>query len=441
MTILEGHAMKNSQYTFSRRAGFAGFALAGLVAGACSANNETTADAPDGGGNGNVDGSGSGPGSGGGGDSSQTPLFAVTTTVFDDTNAATYVALLDSLDDQQVDLSTAREFVGWSSIASHDGAIFVGHGEEPEVTRYSVTEAGSLASGDGQTVSFASYGLSTAPLSFNTFVDRRMAQMALEETSRILWDPVEMSILDSVETPQVAAERDGLTVTAANYQGRFVRPDGVFQPFFWHDIDWYEFHQQSQVAIYSRDGSAEALLDVPCPALQIVTEDEDGNLYFSGMVDTIPYQLRETGGGLERCVARIDAGAHQLADGWPRRFEELTEGRPAGVFHYLRDGIGILTVYHVENVDPGSDTFIDDWYTDNWALWLVDLDEWRAEPIEEWPLGSANIFFSRVDRRLFVHAVAADFSSTTIFEIAVEGTFERKLEIQGYAAYPILKVR
>jgi hypothetical protein len=371
-----------------------------------------------------------------------TALYAVTTTVFDDTSAATYVSLLGSLDDQTVDLAAAREFAGWSSVATHGGAILVGHGDRPEVTRYEVGETGTFAAGDaGSTVSFATYGLTTASLAFNTVVDETMAHMALEQTSRILWNPAEMAIVDTVATPEVVAQRDGLNVRAANFQGRVVREDGVFQPYFWHDADWYEFHQRSQIAIYDRTGALETLLDVPCPALQIAAEDEDGNLYFSGMVDTIAHELVEPASTLSRCIARIDADTHAIADGWPRSFEDLTGGRPAGVFHYLADGIGILTVYHVENADPASETFLDTWYQQNWGLWLVDLERWQASRIESWPLGASNIFFSRVDGRLFVHQVAADFSSTTIGEIAIDGTFHPQLTVPGYAAYPLLRVR
>jgi hypothetical protein len=369
-------------------------------------------------------------------------LYAVTTTVFDDTVANTYVALLGSLENQQVDLAAAREFAGWSSVATHDGAILVGHGDRPEVTRYPIGDGGTFGNGDDDlTVSFASYGLTTASLAFNTVVDDTMAHMALNQTSRILWDPTTMTILDDVDTPEVAAERDGLAITAANFQGRVVRPDGVFQAFFWHDVDWYAFHQQSQIAVHGRDGRLDTLLDVPCPALQIATTDEDGNVYFSGMVDTILHQLLEPASAVERCVARIDAGSHAVADGWPRRFEELTGGRPAGVFQYLADGVGILTVYHVENADPAAATFRDTMFSENWGLWLVDLEGWQAAPIEGWPLGPANIFFSRADGRLFVHQVAAGFTSTTISEIAIDGTFRQQLTVPGYSAYPLLRVR
>ena len=95
----------------------------------------------------------------------------------------------------------------------------------------------------------------------------------------------------------------------------------------------------------------------------------------------------------------------------------------------------------MENVDPKSNTFIDEWYRDNWGLWLVDLNAWTAEPLADWPLGSANIFFSRIDDRLFIHSVKGDFTSTSISEIFVDGTFKQELTVPGYAAYPLLKVQ
>lgn len=367
-------------------------------------------------------------------------LYAVTTTVFDDTSAATYVVFLDSLDSQQVDLSSAPEFAGWSSVTAHGGALFVGHGERPEVARYDVRSDGSLAD-SARTVSFSAYGVSSGSLSFNTFVDETMAHLSLEQTSRILWDPAKMEIRKSVDTEDIVSERDGMTVGAANYLGRVVREQNVFQPFFWHDADWYEFHQQSQLGIYSRDGQLDTLLDAPCPALQIATADEEGNLYFSGMVDTIAYQLIEPESTLERCVVRVNAGEKSIAAGWPRQFDELTEGRPAGVFYYLEDGIGILSVYHVEHADPTSASFIDTWYTENWGLWLVNLEDWTAEPITEWELGPSNIFFSKVDGRLFVHKVASDFSETIIYEVTVGGSVTERMTVPGYAAYELERVR
>lgn len=365
-------------------------------------------------------------------------LIEVTAIRFGDTEASTYVAFVDSLGGQRVDLSTAREFAGWASVATFDGWLFVGEGDQPVLHRYRVDADGRLGS-DSTSLSFANYGFSDAPLTFNTFVDETMSHMSADQTSRILWNPSDMTISGVSPTPQVAPLRDGLEVVPANFEGRIARANDVLQPFFWHDTDWYEFHQYSQLAIYSREGGLNTLLDVPCPALQTATVDERGNAYFSGMADTIPFQLRESGPG--RCIARIDAGADALADGWPKRFEELTDERPTGGFYYFKDGIGVLQVFHAESMDPQSDDFLTEWARQNWGLWFVDIENWNAQPISAWPLGSANVFFSQLGDRLFVHQVAPDFSETAIFELTLSGERHHVLTVPGYVGSPLLGVR
>lgn len=357
-------------------------------------------------------------------------LFALVTMIFGDNgDATTYVALLDALEDQQVSLESAVEFPGWASIAAFDDGLLVANGEAPEITRYEI-EAGELVAGD--TVSFANFGVDSVSFFHNLFFDSSTAHLRLEETARILWNPSELSIEGSVEAPQIMRERDGLAISASNAEGIAVREDGAFWPYFWHDVDWYEFHQHSQIGIYQPDGSVE-LLDVPCPALNVVTRDEDDNLYFSGMVDTLGHAYAEPQNAVERCVARIDAGEQTIAEGWPRSFDELVGGRPAGRFQYMRDGKGLLLVFHEERatIDPEDTASI---FTDHWALWLVDLESWSAERIEDWGYGSSNVFISRVGGRTFLHDVAADFSEAVISEVDVDGTVTERIRAPGYAA-------
>jgi hypothetical protein len=372
------------------------------------------------------------------GRSDNTSLFAVSTQIFDDMNTTSYVSFIPSLDSQQVSIANAATFPGYSSIAASEGAFFVGGGEAPEVTRYNVSGSGQLDS--GQKLSFGNFGLKSVTFSHNAFVDDATAHLRLEETSRIVWDQKALTIAGVVDAPQIARERDGLQVSAANFEGIALRKDGVLWPYFWHDEDWYKFHQQSQIAVYAKDGSVKKLIDTPCPALNIATADEKGNVYFSGMVDTLAAQSLEPNDTLQRCVVRINAGEEKIADGWPKRFEELTEGRPAGRFYYLKDGVGLLTVFHKERatVDP-TDTF-GSFFADHWGLWLVDLEAWKAKPIEQWGFGSSNMFFSRVDGRTFLHTVKKDFSETTIHEVKVDGSVTPQITVPGYSTV-LVKVR
>jgi hypothetical protein len=344
----------------------------------------------------------------------------------------TYIALLDTLEEQSVSLNTATEYAGWASIAPFEGDLLISLGETPSITRHSIVEGVLRPVGD--TLSFAEFGVSSASFFHNVIIDSQHAHLRLEETSRVLWNPSELvlSSPDPVTAPEIALERDGLGVSASNIEGVAMREDGLFWPYFWHDEDWYEFHQQSQIGIYQPDGSVE-ILDVPCPALNIATQDEAGNIYYSGMVDTIAFQALEASSTLERCVARINAGEQKVAEGWPRNLDELTDGRPAGRFYYLRDGVGLLSVFHAElaTVDP-EDIFAS-FFADHWALWLVDLNEWSAKRIEDRDFGSSNLFFSRLGQRTFIHDVASDFSQTVISEIDIDGGITPLLTVPGYA--------
>jgi len=363
---------------------------------------------------------------------SEQPVYAVVTAIFgDDSTTTSNVVLLDSLDGEQtLDLDSAAEFPEWASIAPFEGGLLIASGEAPEITRYAIDDDGSLVAGD--TLSFANFGVPTVSFFHNVMFDPEHAQLRLEETGRVLWNPSELTIEGSVEAPEIDRERDGLAISASNAEGIAVREDGAFWPYFWHDEDWYAFAQDSQIGIYQKDGSVE-LLDVPCPAINIATQDEEGNIYFSGMVDTVAYQKLEPESTLERCVARVNAGEQTIAEGWPKSFEELTEGRPAGRFYYLRDGVGLLSVFHEERatVDP-EDTFAS-FFADHWALWLVDLEAWTAERIEDRDFTSSNLFFSRVGERTFIQDVASDFSETVISEIEIDGTITPRITVPGYA--------
>jgi hypothetical protein len=360
------------------------------------------------------------------------PAYAVVSNVFGEAEVATYVSLLDSLDEQTVRLDSALELAGWASIAPFEGDLLISDGESPSVRRYEIV-GGSLKP-VGRTLSFANFGASSASFFHNVIIDANHAHLKLEETSRVVWNPSDLALSD--DEPVVAAEivgqRDGLSVSASNFEGVAIRDDGVFWPYFWHDADWYEFHQQSQIGIYRADGSV-SLLDVPCPALNIATQDEAGNTYFSGMVDTIAFQRLEASSTLERCVARINAGEQTVADGWPRSLEELTGGRPAGRFYYLRDGVALLSVFHAERATVDPEDIFTSFFGDHWALWLVDLENWTARRIEGRDYGSSNLFFSRIGQRTFIHDVAADFTETVISEIDIDGTITPLITVPGYA--------
>jgi len=67
------------------------------------------------------------------------PLYAMVTHVWSDDGPTGYVALMDSLDVDGVQLKNAREFPGYTSIGVADGVLLVSpSAEDPTIDRYQI---------------------------------------------------------------------------------------------------------------------------------------------------------------------------------------------------------------------------------------------------------------------------------------------------------------
>lgn len=364
--------------------------------------------------------------------SREPPRYAVAYTVFGEAQTMTYVNLLESLDVAAVDPADASEHPGWATIAAAGGKLFVSSGEAPEITRYGIGAAGALVR-EGS-VHFGQYGLASAPFYKNVFVGEGVAYMNLEQVDRVLWDPLGLTIAGTGEAPGVPEQRDGMNVFAAYDRGIAVRGGDVFQPFYWTDPDFHAYHPTSQIAVYGADHQLATLLDVPCPALDTVTEDEEGNLYFSIWSGTAAYRILDPENAPQSCAVRIRAGERAVDAGWTRRFEELTGGRETAMFRYLADGVGIVAVLHHERITIAPDTH--PWtinYGSNWKMWRVDLDAWTATPIDELPWFAGGYYSFEIDGRTLVLLPSADFASTRAYEVAVDGTVTPRFETPGWA--------
>jgi hypothetical protein len=365
-------------------------------------------------------------------------VYAFMTHVFDDTTASAYLTLLSSLDQREdIDLSEAAEFSGWANVDAFGGYVFISSSDAPELTRYVVSDRATLE--HGETLSFANFTSAIAPLYANHFISETTALVTMDQTTRVLWDPSALEIRAEVEGPPVELKRDGFSLASYAYPDA-VRPDGVFQSYYWRDDDWYAFHHESRIAVYDEDGGLKTLIEAPCPALHRASADEEGNLYFSPLSDIIAYQLLDEQAPVS-CVVRINADDATIAAGWPRDFSELTDGRRTGEFQYLRDGRGILMVYHDERATLDAETVWSDLIVaNNWRLWLVDLEAWEAAPIDEldWLAGGTDL--STIEGRTFLFTSSSDFSATTVYEISADGRVTRLFSTPGYTD-KLVKVR
>jgi hypothetical protein len=228
-------------------------------------------------------------------------------------------------------------------------------------------------------------------------------------------------------------EREGLQLDATfNRQPRIMRGP-VLKPFYYRDANWFRFGPTTPVAVYDPVTNAEQrIIDVPCPALEVPSQDEEGNTYLSAWTYGATLGLYDQGPDL--CVRRIKPDS-TLDEAWTPDLTLWTQGRPVKTFRYMRDGLAVATVLHTDELnidftqpyDEVDATEVDQ----HWRLWLFDLEAQTARPIDN--IGSIDSAFlwSVFDGRTFVFVPYSDWSRSKVFELDVEGNATERFEAIG----------
>jgi len=367
------------------------------------------------------------------------PLYAIASSVFGDTGSTTYVNLLDSLDVRLIDYARTREFRGGATISAIGGKLFVADGEAPVITRYLVKDDRTLQE-DGR-ISFGNYGLKTAPFYASTFVSPTKVYQHHEKVRRIVWNPAALEIGKLADAPGIALERDGRNVAPSFDRGSVIRDNRVFHSFSWFDKDYRTAAATSQIAVYdATTDQLVALTDIPCPATEIATKDEAGNLYFSNWVFSLTAPLTSKDAP-KNCIVRVSAGKESIDQDWTVRIADLTGGREGAALRYLKNGKAVLAVFHHEDVKfDGVDDHKLVWGGDTWRLWLVDLKSKTAKPIEGIHRITGGYYLFEFEGRFFALLPSKDYAKTTAYEIFENGTAVPHFETRGWA-YQFVKVR
>ena len=354
-------------------------------------------------------------------------LYALQTIVYpldDDDTALSYVALTDTLGVRDViELDDAQELPGYAFISAIGGRLLVSSGEAPEIIQYEI--GADRVWSERAKVNFGNFGLPSYGAGFERhwFLNEHVAYLTHEVTSRIVWDPTEMEILDLKEDTSLASEVDGLVLDATFNRPPLLPEGPVLKAFYYRDEDWFEFGGNTSIAVYDPETHAERqILDVPCPALEVMSQDEQGNTYFSPW--TYGPTLSLFGEGPATCIRRVKLDG-TLDTEWTPDLSEWTEGRPVQVLRYVGDGKALATVLHVEEVNgdfsSGYDEALALELDQHWRLWELDLEAETAQPIQEIAASGSGFNMSQIDGRTFVFVPNETWSVTTVFELEGNG--------------------
>jgi hypothetical protein len=372
------------------------------------------------------------------------PLYAMVSLVWSDEGPTGYVSLSDTLDIESVSLNDAREFPGYTSVAVSDRRLLVNPSwEDLTVKRYRVTD-GLDWERDG-TLSFANEGVEA--VSFHTQYLRKdhAAYLDVDITGRVIWDPIDFSVLGTRADDVLASARDGLDLFANWNRTQFVFDDQILRPFSYHDQDWFRWSPNSPIVVYdSETHKPTDVIDAPCPGLDSITRDEAGNTY----VGTWEYSALQPlmGTGAAPCAVRLTPD-NELDAGWDPDLTSLAEGRQVVNFRYVGGGKAIGAVLHAEEYGEDFDfTSLAENVDDFWAtavqfhrLWVFDLDERAAAPVQgiaDFEFINPNFFHAGLDGRTFVFLGNGDNGSnnvneTVVYELDDDGRATRRFEVPG----------
>jgi len=362
-------------------------------------------------------------------------LYALQTFVYQpDDSTLSYVALTDTLDVQgELPLSNAREFSGYSFISGIGGDLLVSSGDKPEITKYGVDAYGAWI--ELGRLNFGAYGVPSYGAGFERhwYLDERVAYLTHEVVGRIVWDPTDMVIVGEVLDTTLPAMLGDKVLDAAFNRPPLFYEGPVLKPFYYRDEDWNIFGEVSPIVSYDPVTHAESsVIQAPCPGLEVMSQDEQGNTYFSAWTyDPIPSLF---GQGPTPCILRVKLGGG-IDETWAPDFRAWTGGRPVHVFRYVRDGKAIGTVLHTDEVQgdfsAGYDEYLAEELHNHWRLWEFDLVNASARLIEEIPASGSGFSMAEIDDRTFLFVPNAEWSASTVYELGLDGHATPRFDVAG----------
>lgn len=368
------------------------------------------------------------------------PVYLLTTAIFGaDGDRTVYLSLSNSLEEPTFSMDEALEQPGVANSQAISGFLYVSSGEEPIITRYSITD--DLRWVEEDQVSFANYPLSDNANLFSQYqVDDETMYLPFDGYKRIIWNPSTMEIVGTMDDSELAPELDGLTLEPGGNRTSLRYEDGrVMQPFFYHDEDWYNFSPTSPIAVYDPSTHEEAsVIEGPCPGLAVPSQDEQGRTYFSSWDYTPFFALFDAGPA--PCVARVNAD-RTLDEAFTTDLTELTDGRYVNNFRYVRDGWGFADVLHTEELEGDFSGEPDPAVLDQiyeftyYHMWRIDLENGTAEPYEDVGASSYGWSTANIDGRSYLFVPQNGGETTKIFELDDEGAATEVYEVVGDAQW------
>lgn len=359
------------------------------------------------------------------------PWYAMATAVSDDDGSSTYVQLFQDLPDGELDLSTAREFPGWSDLRVSGGKLFVSSGEGPTVWRFSVGADGQLAE-DGS-LGFDHYA-NYAHMYQQAFVNAEKAYLVGDAGEYVVWNPTTLEIVGTIPLPELPS-RASIVAAPAYDRGMVVRDGLLFHAISF--TDYANFAMAPSSAIVVVDIATDRVLttlDAPCPDLNVGALDAAGHIYFSNWVYSPGATLANA--GAPACVVKIPNGEATIDADWTLRFRDVTSGHEGAALSVLGDGRAVFSVFMEDNApfDPEQDD-VSAWvFGANWKSYELDLTTRDgARELTGLPWHGGGYYTARLGETDYLLLPGEGYQRTDVYELSPGGGATLSFGTQGWS--------
>lgn len=399
-------------------------------------------------GNGDGDPAGEGDGSGqdagdAGGGVEDEPLYAIAGTSFNPDSESSYVALVPSLDSStEIDYSTVLEVAGGASIFGLDGNRFfaLGKAEEPTITRYEIDASGAFV--EGEQLSLQQYGLT------GTWLDPGLVPI-LSETKAyvvdsgqmqvIVWNPTTMRITGSFPLDGVVP--DGYSTTLFEPDPT-LRGDQLLIAALHGESDATAPFSTLIVLDTANDDVANVTRDERCGGLWDSVMDSNGDTYFAtGIWDAAQNRTLGSEIATAPCLVRVNAGEIEFDPDYFVELSSLTGGLTGGALVAGPSDQAFIKVLDEEGLgEIGPESFDEIWSGAHWQWWRIILGSANdGQETSSLPLSAGASGVLTVDGKAYVRNASADFSETTMLQMATTEPSEG-ITVRGFP-YGIVRIR
>lgn len=367
------------------------------------------------------------------------PVYAACLSTFGPDGSTGFVTLLDTIDSGTVDASEALEFPGrFGCVASEElpGALFVSDGESATITRFDLVED---ALAEGETISFAGLGLSSAP---NAFIIDATKGYVLDGVGRriIRWDPTAMVIEGEFDLDGIP-EVEGLT---SRINGQFLGQSRLLLAVRYLTAASVDARRQAIIFVDTATDAVSVDSTDRCGAVAGIVENAAGDAYFASNNFSAASHRLGLEGSFAPCLFRALAGENVLDDDYDQALNELAGGAPSGGLYNAGGNVGFFQAYDesVTPIDPEAGPGAIQ-FTAAWRLWrLPELGgSAPATVVEDFPLSSGGIGVTALDGFTYFTRFTDDFTGGSLVRVDSDGNVTPALDSPTLLPLRVVRLR